>query len=369
MKLKVSKKELIERLQACSRVTSSRPGALTLTGVKFSVTENGVELRATNSDTGIKVPLNADIDSTGEMLVPSRLLLDVVKSSPVETVALELDTESGTVAVESGSAKFKIKVLRDDDFPTLPDIADFEDHIKLSAGQFAATVERVVKSASKDETRPVLTGVNVVCSGTSLRMVATDSYRLSVKETELAAGSSADVEANVPAHALREVCQLVKEDSPGDLTIAMNSNQIIFSGPDFTLSSRLIDGQFPDYKQLVPNEFEYEVKVSAAEVAGVVGRVSLMAQKSSPLRVALSNGELTVTAQTPDVGEAQESLPVSYSGDSFEIGFNPGFLREGFESVESDEVTIRFINPLRPGLIEGDGDKGFIYLIMPIRLT
>jgi DNA polymerase-3 subunit beta len=136
-----------------------------------------------------------------------------------------------------------------------------------------------------------------------------------------------------------------------------------------TLSSRLIDGQFPNYRQLLPESFEHELRISATELTDVVRRISLLAQKNAPLRLAFAPGELTVSAQTPDVGEALESLPVAFQGEPLEIGFNPEFLRAGLESVEEGDVLLKLISPLRPGLIESADGSGFLYLIMPIRLN
>ena len=135
------------------------------------------------------------------------------------------------------------------------------------------------------------------------------------------------------------------------------------------LSSRLIDGQFPNYRQLLPESFEHELRVSGPELTDVVRRISLLAQKNAPLRLAFAPGELTVSAQTPDVGEASESLPLAFGGDPLEIGFNPEFLRAGLETIEEGEVVLKLISPLRPGLIEAGDGSGFLYLIMPIRLN
>jgi DNA polymerase-3 subunit beta len=153
------------------------------------------------------------------------------------------------------------------------------------------------------------------------------------------------------------------------LSISVRQNQVLFVVGGVTLSSRLIDGQFPNYRQLLPESFEHELRISATELTDVVRRISLLAQKNAPLRLAFAPGELTVSAQTPDVGEAQESLPVAFQGESLEIGFNPEFLRAGLEAVEEGDVVLKLISPLRPGLIESADGSGFLYLIMPIRLN
>ena len=216
----------------------------------------------------------------------------------------------------------------------------------------------------------MLTGILVSASERELRMVATDSYRLSVKETTLEAPLSAGFEVNVPARALQELARLVApRRRRADCASASRQNQVLFTLGRVVLSSRLIDGQFPNYRQLLPESFEHELRLAGGELTDVVRRISLLAQKNAPLRLAFAQGELTVSAQTPDVGEALESLPVAFQGEPLEIGFNPEFLRAGLEAIEEGDVVLKLISPLRPGLIEAADESRFRYLIMPIRLN
>jgi DNA polymerase-3 subunit beta len=190
-----------------------------------------------------------------------------------------------------------------------------------------------------------------------------------VKETSLEQPLDGELEANVPARTLQELGRIAGTESEGTIEIAALENQVVFSVGDTVLSSRLVEGRFPNYRQLLPDAFEHELRLSTAEVLEVVRRISLLAQKNAPLRMAFSEGTLEVSAQTPDVGEASESLPVPFKGEPLEIGFNPEFLRDGLESAESDELLFKLISPLRPGLIQSGDDGGFTYLVMPIRLN
>jgi DNA polymerase-3 subunit beta len=206
-------------------------------------------------------------------------------------------------------------------------------------------------------------------SGQELRMVATDSYRLSVKETALQSPLQGSLEANVPARALGELVRIAQQAESESVAVSVGQSQVVFELGDVVLSSRLIDGQFPNYRQLLPESVDHELRLSTAELADVVRRISLLAQKNTPLRLSFGEGTLTISAQTPDVGEASEAIPVPFHGESFEIGFNPEFLRDGLESIESDELVLKLISPLRPGLIESPDSGDFVYLIMPIRLN
>jgi DNA polymerase III subunit beta len=190
-----------------------------------------------------------------------------------------------------------------------------------------------------------------------------------VKRTKLEEPLDGSFEANVPARALQELARIADQAGSGTLTVGVGANQVVFEVGGAVLSSRLIDGQFPNHQQLVPEAFEHELELAGDEVTDVVRRISLLAQKNAPLRLAFAEGELTVSAQTPDVGEARETIPVPFSGEPLEIGFNPDFLRDGLESVGAGGVILKLINPLRPGLIEAADGSGFLYLIMPIRLN
>ena len=239
----------------------------------------------------------------------------------------------------------------------------------LPAEAFVQTVSRVARSASRDETRPVLTGILMSASAQELVMVATDSYRLSVKRTTLETPLEGSLEANVPARALQELARIAQQADLTDLSASVQEGQVVFQLDGVVLSSRLIDGQFPNYRQLLPDSVEHELRLASAELTDVVRRISLLAQKNAPLRLSFREGELTVSAQTPDVGEASETIPVPFAGEPFEIGFNPEFLKDGLESIDSEELVLKLISPIRPGLIESPDSGDFIYLIMPIRLN
>jgi DNA polymerase-3 subunit beta len=359
---------LFAQLQTVTRAASTRSAVQALSGVQLLASGTGIELRATDMEIGLRVPLDGEVVRDGAVVLPARLLVDVIRSLPGDSVSLELRAAEQDVEIVAGAATFHIRTLRLEDFPPFPE-PDGDGRVAVPGEAFVATVAKVQRSASRDETRPVLTGILVSASGEELRMVATDSYRLSVKETKLEAPLEGGFEANVPARALQELARIVGQVGEETLSVAVRTNQVIFEAGGVVLSSRLIDGQFPNHRQLLPDAFEHELQLSGGEITDVVRRISLLAQKNAPLRLAFSEGELTVSARTPDVGEARETLPVPFQGEPLEIGFNPEFLRDGLEAVESGDVLLKLISPLRPGLIEAADGSGFVYLLMPIRLN
>ncbi len=367
MKFSTSCADLLAQLGVVSRVASTRSAVQALAGVQLSVTSAGAELRATDTEIGLRVPLAGTAEREGTVVLPARLMLDVARSLPGTEATLEMRAAEQDVEVTSGSATFHIRTLRAEDFPPLPEPGG--ESVEVPAAAFVETINRVARSASRDETRPILTGILVSATGDELRMVATDSYRLSIKETRLERPLQGGFEANVPARALQELARIAQAAETDTLTVSVRASQIVFEVAGDVLSSRLIDGQFPNYRQLLPDAYEHELTLAGGELAEVVRRVSLMAQKNAPLRLRFEEGELTVSAQTPDVGEAREALPVPFAGEPLEIGFNPEFLRDGLDSAADGDLLLKLISPLRPGLIESADGSGFAYLIMPIRLN
>ena len=285
-------------------------------------------------------------------------------SCPTSSVTLAYDEGEGVLSVVSGKHASRLNVYSAEDFPRLPPLDVPLQTIDAAA--LLATIEKVGRAASRDESRPVLTGVLVRFEGDQLIMAATDSYRLAVKETALSAQPVRSSTRSFPPARSRS-----SRGSPAraeDVELGVHENHVIFSAGDIWLTSRRIDGQFPNYKQLLPETFEIEIATPRVALLEVVRRAGLLAQRNAPLRLRFADGELTVSAQTQDVGEATESLPIEYAGEELEIGFNPDFLRDGLEAVTADVVQLKLINRLRPGLIAAP-DESFWYLIMPIRLA
>src|SRR2546429_1314060 len=344
-----SRDSLLQALSIVSRGVSTRTTVQILAGILLEARDAKLQLAATDMELSLRGSLEAKIESEGSVVVPGRLLLDIARLLPEPEVSLEHRLEEAVVEVRCGSASYRLHTYNPEDFPRLPDTQGVELH-EVDRGTLLETVARVSRSASRDESRPVLTGVLVHFETGKLVMAATDSYRLSVKETSLE-GSVPELEAIVPARALGELGRIGGEGET--LSLGVHENQVVFGSGEAWLTTRRIDGQFPNYKQLVPEAFEYEVPLPREELLDVVRRVSVMAQRNSPLRLRFADGELVVSAQTQDVGEARESLPASFGAEALEIGFNAEFLRDGVESVGGETVRLKLISPLRPAVLQG----------------
>jgi DNA polymerase-3 subunit beta len=364
MKLTCSREDFVSRLGIVSRAVSTRSSVQILAGVLLRASDGELHLAATDMELSLRTSLDAQVEDGGSVVVPGRLLVDLARLLPDSEVQLEHRADEGVLSLVCGSASYRLHTYSAEDFPRLPEIDDTQI-FTVDAEALLETVAQVSRSASRDESRPVLTGILARFEPGKLVMAATDSYRLAVKETDLA-GSTQELEAIIPARALTELARIA--GAATQLELGVQENQVAFRTDEAVLTTRRIDGQFPNVKQLLPEQFEHVVTLPRGELLDVVRRVSVMAQRNSPLRLRFSEGELEVSAQTQDVGEAKESLPAPFAGDALEIGFNPEFLRDGIESVQSDEIQLKLISPLRPGLIQGESDD-YSYLIMPIRLA
>jgi DNA polymerase-3 subunit beta len=366
MKLVTTKQALVECLGIVNKAVSSRSSIQVLSGVLVDARSDGTTVTATDMEISIKAPLTGTVEQTGSLVLPARLATDIARSLPAGEVLIEQRPGETHVEIKAGESLFTLHSLPAADFPQLPEFSG--DRFAVDRVAFIETVDRVAPSASRDETRPVLGGVLVHLAKHSVRMVATDSYRLSVKETPLESSVSGTLQAIAPARTLLELSHIAATVNDQTISILPTENQILFEVGGVTLISRLIDGQFPSYKQLIPETFDYEVAIDRDEFLEAVRRVSLLAQKNTPLRLHFADNTLAVSAESQDVGRAREAIPVQYSGDDLQIGFNPEFLEAGVASVKESPIYLRLISPLRPGLIKGAGDD-FLYLVMPIRLN
>jgi DNA polymerase-3 subunit beta len=368
LKLTTKREELVAKLSIVSRAVSTRAATQALSGVLLTAAEGHITLSATDLDVGLQTTIEAEVETEGSVLLPGRLLAEVARSLAGATVEIESRETEQDVEIRSGSSSFHLRVLPAEDFPKLPAPGE-EPGLKMPAAALSESIDLVARAASRDDMRPVLTGVYVVASGTEMTMVATDSYRLAVKRTELESELGGDLDANIPARALRELGRILSSEGVEQVAVSLLPNQAVFEAGSITLTTRLIEGQFPNFRQLLPESYEHDVRLPRSEFLDVTRRVSQLAQRNAPLRLSFAPGELTVAAETPDVGDATETMPAAFEGEPLEIGFNPEFLKEGIESVGGEEVLLRLISPLRPGLLQPVEGEDFRYLVMPIRLN
>lgn len=371
MKLHINRKDFFEILSVVSRGLSSRSTLPILSGVLVTArTDEGsvgtVTLNSTDLEVAIKCTTTTEVEYDGSIVIPGKLLFDIVRSLPEAYVTLSSEGENALLSC--GQSSFSLKALRVDDFPRFPEIA-VDKKISLPSNLLSDIVGHVSKAVSKDETRPVLTGILITLDGSTLRMVATDSYRLAVKEAILNEPINEQLEVIVSGKTLEEVTRL--SINTEIVSIGVSDNQMVFEIGETIFVTRRIDGSFPNYKQLIPKETETQITVSRDDLINAIKRVSLLAQHNAPVRLSVSAEDETVslTTKTQDVGDASEVLMAKVQGPDVEIAFNPAFLSDGIAAAKGDSITIDIMSPLKPGVLRSPGDEGFMYLLMPVRLS
>lgn len=363
LRISCSKDELVQALGVVSRAVSTRTSVQILSGILLEASNGELKVAATDMELSLRAALPARVEGDGAIVLPGKTLADIARLLPSDEVEIEHKPAESVAHLTCGSASYTLNTFSPEDFPRLPELAAVST-FSVEREALLETITRVARAASRDESRPVLTGILVSFAGGKLVMAATDSYRLAVKETELS-GKAPELEAIVPGRALQELARIAT--SGDEVEVGVQENQVVFSTNGVWLTTRRIDGQFPNYRQLLPETFEHELTMPRAELLEVVRRASVMIQRATPLQLRFAEGELTVIARTHEVGESKESMPAPYTGDPLEIGFNAEFLRDGLELLESDDVRLKLISPLRPVVIHGESDD-FTYLVMPIRL-
>ena len=368
MKLTASRDDLLARLTIVSRGASQRSSVQILSGILIDApsAEQPVELTATDMEVSVQATLVADVLEPGRVVVPARLLHDIVRHLPNQLITLAVESTGGLLKLECGSSAYSLHTYDPDDFPRVPEV-DHERVFALDRPAFLETVDRVMRAASKDDSRPVLTGILIEFAGGTLTMAATDSYRMAVRSTELTSGPPEDLQAIVPARALAELVRIAVAVGGDSLEAVIEQNQVLFGVGGVWLSARRIEGQFPEFRRLVPEQFEHIIELSKTEFANAIQRVEVLAGRT-PLRLRFEPGQLTVSAQTQEIGEGRESLPCDFRGEPIEIGFSPLFLREGVDSIPEDQIKLKLTTPLRPGVVTGE-NTDYWYLVMPIRLA
>jgi DNA polymerase-3 subunit beta len=363
LRISCAQDELAQALGVVSRALSTRTSVQILSGVLLEARGTELRIAATDMELSLRASISAEIEGDGAIVLPGKTFVDIARLLPGNDVTIEHRPTESVVHVTAGSAAYTLNTYSPEDFPRLPEL-DAVSTFTVERESLLETISRVARAASRDESRPVLTGILVQFGGGKLVMAATDSYRLAVKETAFA-GTVPDLEAIVPGRALQELARIA--NSGDEVEIGVQENQVLFSTDGVWLTTRRIDGQFPNYRQLLPESFEHELVIPRVELLEVIRRASVMIQRSTPLQLRFAEGELTVIARTHEVGESKESMPIGFAGEPLEIGFNADFLRDGLELLDSDDVRVKLISPLRPAVIQGEGDD-FTYLVMPIRL-
>jgi len=365
MKFKSERDILVEALSAASRVVATRLiGASS--GILLSLTGN--QLTVTGTDLDITIRTNVDVIGLedGSTVVPARLIVDAVRS--LEAGAVTIASSDESVEVSLGRAKFSLRTFAVMDYPNLPPVTGALTTVP--ALDLIQGLNQVVRAAANDDARPLLTGVLFTNEGGTLRLIATDSYRLAVRDVPGVAGLGGNHDLLVPARALQEL-QRVASSLPSDaeIGVTLTDAEICFVVGRSTIASRLIDGNYPSVLQLIPASYPNQLRIAKDTLLTSLRRAKLLAKDStSSVRLTAKEKSLEIRTQSHDTGDIEDNVDADYQGEEITIAFNPGFLIEGVEAVPGDEVVLEMTDAVRPAMVHGVEDLRFRYLLMPVRV-
>jgi DNA polymerase III subunit beta len=366
VKFRCERDVLVEALGTAGRATASRGGALpVLAGIRAELAGDTLTLTGHDLELTISVAIREGVagGEDGVAVLPARLVSDVVKSLPPGAVEVEVDGDQARITAQR--AEFSLRVFPVDEFPRLPEPTG--EAVTIDAAELGAALRQVVPAASSDDARPILTGVLVTAEAGGLRLVATDSYRLAVRDlpgqSVLAEGQS----VLVPSRALNDLTKVLA--GVEQLTLRLGERDASFEAGDVRLTTMLIEGDFPNYKGLIPSAHPNRLTVSREALLEGVRRVKLLAREATPVRLAMTNDGLDLVAVTQDVGQAHESLDAKYEGTELTVAFNPDYLLQGIEVLPGDEVLIESVDSLKPALVKSPEHPEYLYLLMPVRVS
>jgi DNA polymerase III subunit beta len=358
---------LLDALTTASRAVASRAGNLpVLSGVRMELSGDRLVLTGTDLDLTVTTAAAVGGSEDGVTVVPARLLGDIVRA--LEPGRVEIHTDDEEARLSSGRSQFSVRVLAADDFPRLA--VPTGEEVSLPAASLAEALRQVVRAASSDDARPILTGVLLAAEGDGLRLVATDSYRLAVRDLHGMSVLREDQSVLVPSKALGELARVLTGGS--NVTLRLADRDATFDAGDVRLTTRLIEGEFPNYRQLIPSSQPNRLTVGREPLLDALRRVKLLAREATPVRLTLAPDGLELAAVTQDVGEAHEELDAKYEGAEMMIAFNPDYLADGVEAAEGDEVTLETVDALKPAVVRSGNPTAapdYLYLLMPVRVT
>lgn len=364
MKITITKDALQDGLQRVQNVVSTRTTLPVLSNVLVETTETGIRLTTTDLEVGVRCDVPAQVEKPGATTLPVKRIAAIVRELPSQEISIETDSKNVST-IKAGGSLFKMFGLAREEFPAFPSFKDAKV-FTIKQKELKDGLRKTSYAISADETRYVLNGVLFSFKESKITLVATDGRRLALFDSDLEFPTSQECEFIVPTKAITELQRLLNED--GELTLSVSENLVAFDVNGTRLVSKLVEGNYPNYRQVIPSESKFAVELDRAPLLEAVHRVSLLSNdKTSSVRITFSKGKLDVTLNTPEVGEAKESLAVKYRENDFSIAFNPEFLMDPLKNLDTDVVYLHLIDEMSPGVLKIN--TPFLYVLMPMRVS
>ncbi|MBI1909713.1 MAG: DNA polymerase III subunit beta [Deltaproteobacteria bacterium] len=367
MEFKIGKREFLKALQWSQGIVERKTTMPILANILLETVGKKLKIAATDLETTVLVEVKAEVFKTGKVAVNARNLYDIVRELPQEEIRVEGE-KNQWLELRSGQSKFRVVGMDPEEFPTLPVSKD--KRFRLEPETIQKMIEKTLYAVSTNETRLTLNGVYLEGAGKegTLRMVATDGHRLSYVDKEIKGDLKIDKGVILPRKGIVELKKLV-EDGEGDLAMALEEKQVAVNRGDVSLFLRLVEGEYPDYQQVIPKKLDRILSVGREVLTGALKRSSLVSvDRARGVNFSISPGHLELTSSHPDFGEAREELPVEYKGESFQVGFNARYLLDVLAVIQDEKIVIELKDEVSPCLIRSEFDRGFLSLIMPMRI-
>ena len=371
VKFRCERDVLADALGSAGRAATNRTGTLpVLAGVRLEVVGDTLTITGTDLELTIRLTIEVGGEGDGATVVPARLVGDIVKALPAGAVEVDLAASpaagdgSSEMSISAGRSQFSVRPLSIDDYPAQSEPA--ADAVTLPAAAMADALRQVVRAASTDDARAVLTGVLLAAEDDGLRMVATDSYRLAVRDLPESSMLGSGQKVLIPGRALSELQRLMGNEE--SLMVRLGEREATFEAGSTRLSTRLIEGEFPNYRNLLPSSYPNLLTISKPAIIEAIRRVKILAQDSTPVRMTLGGDTVQLTAITQDVGNAVEEIDAQYEGAEMTVAFNPDYLLAGIDAIDADDVTLATMDPMKPAVLRGAGQDDYLYLLMPVRV-
>ena len=368
MRIKIERDEFLKGLHRVQGIVERRQTMPILANILLSTKDNKVEISATDLEVGIKETRRAEVVEEGSVIVNAKKIYEIVRELPEESIEIKTN-ENNWLEIKSGRALFNIVGLPSEEFPSLPD-PDLEKYNIVKRGDLRSMIEMTHFAVSQDETRYNLNGVYIECGEDGdgvLRMVATDGHRLAIVDRKNIGSLDLKEGIIIPKKGISELKKIL-DDGEGEIEVGFLDNSILFKTDATNLIVRIIDGDFPDYRQIIPKENDQIMRVEKEKFLSVARRMAVLSsERSKGINLSLSPGKLEVTASNPDIGDAKEVIDVDYAGENISIIINSRYLIDGLNAIDENEVVLVLKNSSTPGILKPLNREDYIYIIMPMR--
>ncbi|GAB6099670.1 DNA polymerase III subunit beta [Halanaerocella petrolearia] len=365
MKIEINQKEFYQAIQTVKKAVSSKTTLPILSGILLRTTGNTLKLVGTDLEIGIECFIEANVIEEGDIVLPAKYLASIIRELPNQKVIMATEPSNNTSQIKCGHSQFNIHGSAADEFPLLPEI-ESNTRFSISQQRLKDLINQIEFAISEDESKPFLTGGLLILEDEIIKLVATDTYRLAYREDEVDQINSEQEEVIIPKKTLSELSKLL-DKTEDKVEITITENQILFNFAGISIVSRLIEGQFPNYKQVIPNQTKSKVEVDKDTLLQSAKRAALLAKKeSNVIKINFESERLIITSNAPEVGQAYEEVTISLTGPETEIAFNASYLIDCLKVIDEDKIKMELSGALAPGVVKTDSDK-YISVIMPVR--